>query len=243
MIVYGRHPVMEMIEADKDIEKILILKNIERDFLNTIQKLCKERGIPIQHVPKEKLNRTTSENHQGIIATVPMIQYQQIEDVISYVLEMERVPLFVILDNVTDVRNFGSIARSAECLGVDAIIVPEQGSAPVNEISMKTSAGALSRLSICRSKKLSETIAYLQNNGVMVYASSLNSKRQLQEMDFIEPTAIILGSEDHGVQKYIMKSADDTFIIPQSGRTDSLNVSVANGVILYEVQRQRLLNN
>jgi len=233
---------MEMIEADKKIEKILILKNIERDFLLTIQKLCKEKGIPIQHVPKEKLNRTTSENHQGIIATVPLIQYQQLEDVLSYVLEMERVPLFLILDNVTDVRNFGSIARSAECLGVDAIIVPEQGSAPVNEVSMKTSAGALSRMSICRSKKLAETIAYLQNNGVMVYASSLQSQKQLYEMDFLEPTAIILGSEDHGVQKYLLKSADDTFIIPQVGRTDSLNVSVANGVILYEVQRQRLIN-
>lgn len=241
MIVYGRHPVMEMIEGDKEIEKILILKNIERDFLLTIQKLCKERGIPIQHVPKEKLNRTTSENHQGIIATVPLIQYQQLEDVLSYVLEMERVPLFLILDNVTDVRNFGSIARSAECLGVDAIIVPEQGSAPVNDVSMKTSAGALSRMSICRSKKLAETIAYLQNNGVMVYASSLQSQKQLYEMDFVEPTAIILGSEDHGVQKYLLKSADDTFIIPQVGRTDSLNVSVANGVILYEVQRQRMV--
>ena len=210
MIVYGRHPVMEYIEGDKEIEKILILKNIERDFLNAVQRLCKEKGIPIQHVPKEKLNRTTSENHQGIIATVPMIQYQQLDNVLPYLLEMEKVPLLIILDNITDVRNFGSIARSAECLGVDAIIVAEQGAAPINDISMKTSAGALSRLSICRSPKLAETIAYLQNNGVMVYASSLQSSKQLHEIDLTEPSAIILGSEDHGVQKFLLKSADET---------------------------------
>lgn len=239
MIVYGRHPVMDLIESGKEIEKIIILKNIEREFLMEVQKLCKEKGIPLQHVPKEKLNRTTKENHQGIIATAALIQYQKIEDILPYLLDLNKVPLFLILDNITDVRNFGSIARSAECMGVDAIIIPDQGAAPVNDISMKTSAGALSRLSICKVKKLAETIGYLQNNGVMVFASSLQAEKKVHEMDFQEPSAIILGSEDHGVQKYILKSVDETFIIPQVGISDSLNVSVANGVILYEVVRQR----
>jgi len=237
MIVYGRHPVVEMIEEGKEIEKVLIQKNIERDFLNMMQRLCKENGIPIQHVPKEKLNRTTSQNHQGIIATVPLIQYQQLDVVLPYLFEMGKTPLVLILDNITDVRNFGSIARSAECFGVDVIIVPENGAAPVNDISMKTSAGALSRLSICRSKKLADAIAYLQNNNVMVYASSLKAEKRLQDIDLTESSAIILGSEDQGVQKFLLKSADETFIIPQNGSTDSLNVSVANGVILYEASR------
>ena len=241
MIVYGRHPVMEHLEGDKDVEKVLILKNIERDFLQKVQKLCKKRGIPCQHVPKEKLNRTTSENHQGIIATIPLIKYQLLEEIVPKLLEQDKNPLLIILDNITDVRNFGSIARSAECFGVDAIVIPEQGAAPVNAISMKTSAGALSRLSICRVKKLAEAIAYLQNNGIMVYASSLEAKKRLHQLDFTEPSAIILGSEDHGVQKYLLKSTDEQFIIPQLGSTDSLNVSVANGVILYEVLRQRNL--
>ena len=146
----------------------------------------------------------------------------------------------LILDNITDVRNFGSIARSAECLGVDAIVIPEQGSAPVNDISMKTSAGALARLNVCKVSRLAEAVAFLQNSGLMVYASDLKADKKLAEMDFNEPSAIILGSEDHGVQKYLLKSVDERFIIPQVGSTDSLNVSVANGIILYEVQRQRL---
>ena len=124
MIVYGRHPVIEYLEAGKDIEKVLIMKNIERDFLSQVQRLCKANGIPLQFVPKEKLNRTTKENHQGIIAKVPIIQFQVLEDVIPYLFEMDKVPLVLILDNITDVRNFGSIARSAECLGVDAIVIP-----------------------------------------------------------------------------------------------------------------------
>jgi len=202
MIVYGRHPVIDLIESGKEIEKIIIQNNIERDFLMQVQKLCKKKGIPLQHVPKEKLNRTTRENHQGIIATASLIQYQQVEDIVPYLFDMQKVPLLLILDNITDVRNFGSIA-------------------------------------VCKVKKLAETIGYLQNNGIMVYASSLQAEKKLHEMDFQEPSAIILGSEDHGVQKYIIKSVDDTFIIPQVGITDSLNVSVANGVILYEVVRQR----
>ncbi|MBT8218696.1 MAG: 23S rRNA (guanosine(2251)-2'-O)-methyltransferase RlmB [Bacteroidia bacterium] len=241
MIVYGRHPVLEYLSSKKDVEKVLLQKNIDKDFFYRIQSLCKERSIPVQIVPKEKLNRTTRKNHQGIIAFTPLIQFYNLQDVIPHIFEKNEVPLILILDNITDVRNFGSVARSAECFGVHAIVVPDQGSAPVNEISIKTSAGALSRLQVCKVRRLAEAIAYLQNSGIQVFATSLNASKTISALDLREPTAIILGSEDQGVQKYLLKSADELFIIPQIGETDSLNVSVANGIILYEVLRQRSL--
>lgn len=239
MIVYGRHPVIDYITSGKPVEKVLIQKNLDKDFFYQVQRLCKEQGIALQVVPKEKLHRSTKENHQGIIATIPLITYQNLNDVLSEVQRSDRSPLFLILDNITDVRNFGSIARSAECMGVHAIIIPSHGAAPVNDISMKTSAGALARIPICKSPKLAQAIIDLQMKDIVVYASSLKASKSISDCDFTGGTAIILGSEDRGVQKYLLNCADESFIIPQIGQTDSLNVSVANGVVLYEVDRQR----
>ena len=168
-----------------------------------------------------------------------MVEYQKLEDVLPFVYEKGEVPLLILLDNVTDVRNFGAIARTAEVMGVHAIVVPLQGAALLNAEAMKTSAGALSRIPICREKNLSQVLDYLAQSGVRVVASDLKGRSKLYEVDFTPPTAILMGSEGEGVNMALLRRADERFIIPQVGTTDSLNVSVATGVILYEVLRQR----
>ena len=178
-------------------------------------------------------------NHQGFLGFLAMVEYQKLEDVLPFVYEKGEVPLLILLDNVTDVRNFGAIARTAEVMGVHAIVVPLQGAALLNAEAMKTSAGALSRIPICREKNLSQVLDYLAQSGVRVVASDLKGRSKLYEVDFTPPTAILMGSEGEGVNMALLRRADERFIIPQVGTTDSLNVSVATGVILYEVLRQR----
>ena len=192
-------------------------------------------------MPKERLQKFTRANHQGVIGLISEITYQQIEDILPFLFEQEKNPLILILDRVTDVRNFGAIARSAECLGVHAIVIGRKGSAPVNALAMKTSAGALAHIPVCRVGSLVATIEWLKLSGIQVLASSLEAEKPLFEVDLTGPLAIIMGAEGSGVNPLLMQDVHETFIIPQLGNTDSLNVSVATGVILYEIARQRMM--
>lgn len=238
-LIIGRHPVVDALHSGKAIEKILVQKNIEIPFLAELRKLTRGKDAFIQLVPKEKLNRISANNHQGVIAIGALIDYQNIEDIISLVFEQGKTPLIILLDGVTDIRNFGAIARSAECMGAHAILVAHKGAAAINEISMKTSAGALSRIPVCKFKSLADCLKILKNYGLTISASALQGSSDLHEVDLTLPSAIIIGAEDTGISAVSIKGANVLFKIPQIGHSDSLNVSVATGIILYEIQRQR----
>ncbi len=238
-IIYGKHPVLEAIKSAAPIEKVFIQKNLSSELEREVRAGCKEQDISIQYVPKEKLNRLCSGLHQGIIAYVSLISYSKLSDIIPFVYEQSETPLFLILDGITDVRNFGAIARSAELSGVHAIIIPEKGGAAVNEDAMKTSAGALNRIAVCREKDILKVVEEFKLNGVRVLASILDGSKMLYDCDLSGPTALVLGSEDKGVSSKLRALIDDSFIIPQKGKGNSFNVSVAAGIMLYEVGRQR----
>jgi len=241
-LIYGRHPILDTIQTGASIDKIFLQKNISKDFDTEIRKSCRQFGIPMQYVPKEKLNRLCGQNHQGVVAFLSLVEYKNLEDLIPFIYEQSGIPLFLILDGITDVRNFGAIARSAELCGVQAIIIPQKGGAAINEDAIKTSAGALSKIAVCRETSLKKAIEKLKLNGIRVLGASLESKSVLFDSDFLGPTAIVMGSEGRGISKEIHKMLDDTFLIPQVGTTDSFNVSVATGISLYEVLRQRRMN-
>jgi 23S rRNA (guanosine2251-2'-O)-methyltransferase len=238
-IIYGRHPVMEAVKAGKSIDKVMLQQGIRGEYEKELRFICKQNDVQLQVVPKERLNRFINGNHQGVIGFISLIEYQSIENVLPLVYEQSETPLFLILDGVTDVRNFGAIARSAEIAGVHAIIIPQKGAALINADAIKTSAGALTKIPVCRENSLVNTIEFLQSSGVQVFASSLEAEGLIQNLDFKIPVALIIGSEDLGVQQSVMRKADKTFIIPQVGTSDSFNVSVATGIMLYEVMRQR----
>lgn len=239
-IIYGRHPIIDAIKAGKPFDKVMLQKEIRGEYEKELRFICRKSDIPLQVVPKERLNRFTRGNHQGVIGFMSLIEYQTIENVLPLVYENGQTPLFLILDGVTDVRNFGAIARTAEIAGVQAIILPKKGAALINEDAMKTSAGALSKITVCREKSLGTAIEFLQNSGVQVFASSLGTENSIFDLNFNVPIALVIGSEDLGVSDNLLKRSDKTFIIPQVGTTDSFNVSVATGMMLYEVMRQRV---
>jgi 23S rRNA (guanosine2251-2'-O)-methyltransferase len=238
-IIYGRHPVMEAVKAGKSIDKVMLQQGIRGEYEKELRFICKKNDVQLQVVPKERLNRFINGNHQGVIGFISLIEYQSIENILPLIYEQSETPLFLILDGVTDVRNFGAIARSAEIAGVHAIIIPQKGAALINADAIKTSAGSLTKIPVCRENSLVNTIEFLQNSGVQVYASSLEAEGLIQNLDFKIPIALIVGSEDLGIQQSVMRKADKTFIIPQVGTGDSFNVSVAAGIMLYEVMRQR----
>ena len=239
-LIYGRHPIADALAAGTEIEKILLQQGTRGETEIELRKLSKEYGVPLVMVPKEKLNRLAKDgNHQGVVAYVSAVVYHKLEDVLPSIIAREENPLFVILDSVTDVRNFGAIARSAEVAGCHAIIVPQKGSAAINAEAMKASAGALSQIIVCREKTLSAVMDYFGNEGIQVFASDLKATKTLAECDFSGATALLIGSEETGVSRNLLQRADDRFIIPQYGKTDSFNVSVATGIMLYEVNRQR----
>ncbi len=241
-LIFGRHPVTDAIRSGANFDKVFIQRGTVGDFEIEVRKLCREYEIPLQYVPKEKLNRITNGNHQGIVGYLALLTYYKLADVIPMIFEKGETPLLLLLDQVTDVRNLGAIARSAEICGVHALVVPSSGSALINADAIKTSAGALTRLAVCREKSLITSVEYLQNASVQVFAGDLQSKRPIYEMDFTDPTALVIGSEDEGVSKKVLKAVDERFIIPQRGETDSFNVSVATGIMLYEALRQRAKN-
>ncbi|MGB1216364.1 MAG: 23S rRNA (guanosine(2251)-2'-O)-methyltransferase RlmB [Saprospiraceae bacterium] len=239
-IIYGKHPVADAVANEKPLDKVWIQIGTGGETVSQLRRDCKTRNIPCQMVPKEKMNKITKENHQGVIAFLAMVGYQKMENLLPLAFEQETDPLVVILDGVTDVRNVGAIARSAEVLGANFMVIGKKNAARVNSEAMKASAGALNVIPVCRENSLMEVADYLKMSGFRILASDLKGRKQIQEMDFTGPVAIIMGSEDKGVNRMLLEKVDEKFIIPQAGQTDSLNVSVAAGIILYEVNRQRI---
>ncbi|MEO1434823.1 MAG: 23S rRNA (guanosine(2251)-2'-O)-methyltransferase RlmB [Bacteroidota bacterium] len=238
-LIMGRHPVVDALKADIALERVWLSRQIRGPFEKEVRSLTKEKGVTLQYVPKERLDKTVRGNHQGIIAWRALIEFQDIEQVIPPIFESGAVPLIVVLDGVTDVRNFGAIVRSAEVMGAQAIIIANQNAARVNADAMKTSAGALNLIPVCRVNSLPVAVEFLQQSGIQVLASSLEAEKPLFELDLKEPTAFVLGAEDKGISRAVARICDHTFIIPQAGQTDSLNVSVAAGMLLVETVRQR----
>lgn len=237
--IYGIHPVIEALKSGKEIEKILIQKGLRGEGFQQLHSLIREVEIPIQFVPLEKLDRMTRQNHQGVVAMISEITYQKIESILPTAYEQGKVPLVLVLDHITDVRNLGAIARTAECSGVDAILLPEKGSAQVNQDAIKTSAGALYKIPVCRYHSVKESILFLKNSGLKIIAATEKANSDYNDVDMKQPLALILGSEESGISAELLGMADELIQIPILGEIQSLNVSVAAGVILYEVLRQR----
>lgn len=239
-LIFGIHPVIEAIQSGKTIDKVFIQNRLSGDNYSELKKLLSKKKITPNYVPVQKLNRLTRENHQGVVAFATDIPVYSIEKVLPEIMESGKAPFLLILDHITDVRNFGAICRTAECVGVDAIIIPDKGSAPMNGIALKTSAGALYNVKVCKEKHLAHTLDYLQQNGIEVFAASEKAEKTIYETDFTEPCAIIMGNEEKGVSKDLLHHCDEKIKLPIIGKTQSLNVSVACGAILYEALRQKI---
>lgn len=239
-IIIGRQPLIEAMEAGRAIDKILFQRNVSGESIGEIRKRAEKLGIPIQQVPVEKMASLTRANHQGVIAMASLFVYMDLQMTIDQVISDGRVPLFVMLDGITDVRNIGAIARSAVCCGAQAMIIPDKGIAALNEEALKSSAGALEKIHICRVNSLLKAIDSLHLNGILAYASAMQSDTPLFDLNLEIPCCIMMGSEDKGLQAYLTKAADNNFTIPMAGHFDSLNVSVAAGIILYEAMKKRM---
>jgi len=231
---------METIRSGRAVDKILLQRNTAGESIAEIRQLAREYNIPVQVVPVEKLDSLTRANHQGVIAFAGLVQYMDLQQVIDHVVGAGGTPLFMMLDGVTDVRNIGAIARSALCCGAQALVIPDKGTGALNEEAMKSSAGALERIHICRVASLLKAVDTLHLNGIKVFTSEMNASKKVFELPLTEPCCIVMGSEDKGVQAYIHKAADEHFTIPMAGDFDSFNVSVAAGIILYEAMKHRL---
>lgn len=239
-MVIGRKGILELLDSGKQIEKIFLQSGIRGEFEKELREKLKSRTIPVQYVPPQKLNKMTSGNHQGVVASIALVEYQSVENVISHLYEQGETPFIVILDGVTDVRNFGAICRSAEIFGAHAIVSPLKNSAIINEITFKASAGALSHLTVCREKSLNNVIETLQNLGLQIIGADVHAEKSIEELDFTGPLAVVMGDEGEGISQHISKKIDQNFKINQIGKTESLNVSVAAGVVFYEISKSRL---
>ena len=237
--IIGRQPLLESITSGKAIDTILMQKGATGEAIYHIRDLAGKRNIPVKYVPVEKLNSITNANHQGVIAFAALVQYMDLQQVIDHVVGEGQTPFFIILDGITDVRNIGGIARTAVCCGAQAIIIPDKGVGALNEEAMKTSAGALEKIHVCRVNSLMKAVDELHLNGISVLASEMTATTTLEAVDFKTPSAIIMGSEDKGVFPPLMKICDTTFKIPMTQNFESLNVSVAAGIIMYEAMKQR----
>lgn len=242
-MIFGVRAVLEAIDAGKEIDKILIKRDILSELSRELFAAVKGTNIPVQRVPVEKLNRITRKNHQGVIAFVSAVEYASVETLVPYLFEEGKDPILVLLDGITDVRNFGSIARTCECVGVDAIIIPSHGSVTVNADAVKTSAGALHTLPVCREKNITETIKYLKASGFRIVCATERGRMNYTQSDFNLPVCVVMGAEDTGIPSEHLALCDDWVSIPQYGKIESLNVSVATAVILYESVRQRHLTD
>lgn len=238
--IFGIRAVIEAIKAGRDVETIYLQRGLSGDLFLELKSLLHGTTIPLSVVPIEKLNRMTTKNHQGVIAVISPITYQNIEDIVPAIYERGEIPLILVLDSVTDVRNMGAIARTAACVGVHAIVVPMKNAAQINADAIKTSAGALFNLAICRSANLHKTCLFLQDSGLQLVACTEKTDDLIYKPDYTAPTGIIMGSEDLGISNELLRVADHLAKIPMVGTIESLNVSVAAGVILYEVTRQRI---
>jgi 23S rRNA (guanosine2251-2'-O)-methyltransferase len=239
-LIFGMRAVIEAIEAGKEIEKIFLQKGLSNELYHQLRKALHGNTIPIQIVPPEKLKRISEGNHQGVIAYLTEINYFITEELLATVFEKGKNPLVLILDRITDVRNFGAIARGAECAGVDFIIIPSRGAAQINGDAIKTSAGALHRMKVCREDNLKNTIEYLKTSGLQIVACHEKTDKLIYNADFKKPTAIIMGSEENGISNEYLKRSEIEVKIPMTGQIASLNVSVATGIVLFEAVKQRL---
>lgn len=238
-MIFGTRAVMEAIRAKREIEKIFVQSGLNNDLIKELIQVAKANGVPFTFVPQEKLNRLSSKNHQGVICLLAAVQYANLENIIDKAYSEGREPFLLIVDRVTDVRNFGAIARTAECAGLDAIILGDAGNAPITGDAMKTSAGALSHLPVCRVKDMKKTIHFLKENGVQIIACTEKGNSLLYEINLNTPIALIMGSEEDGISPQLLKEADYLAKIPMRGKISSLNVSVAAGISIYEVIRQK----
>lgn len=238
--IFGIHPIIEAIDAGKTIDKVFIQNGLLGDNIKKLKIKLSQAGIYIKYVPIEKLNRLTKKNHQGACAFLSPVQFFSIEDVIPQLFEEGKMPFVLILDHLTDVRNFGAICRTAEITGVDVIVIPEEGCSPINSDSVKTSAGAIFNLKICKEKNLLKVLDYLKLSGIKVVCATEKTDKLIYEENLNPPIAIIVGNEERGISKELLKNADANLKLPILGKIESLNVSVACGVFLYEVVRQNL---
>lgn len=238
-MIFGIRAVIEAAEAGKDIDKVLVKRELSGELFKELQEVLRRYEIPMQKVPLERIDRVTRKNHQGVVAFTSAVTYQKLDQIVPFLYEQGKTPLIVVLDGITDVRNFGAIARTCEVAGVDAIVIPARGSVSVNGDAIKTSAGALHSIPVCRENNLKEAVVFLRNSGIKVVAASEKAARNYTGTDMSVPVAILMGSEDEGVSPEILRVCDELVKIPQFGTIQSLNVSVAAGVMIYEVVRQR----
>lgn len=239
--IFGLRAIIEAIEAGKDIDKVLVKKDINGDLARDLLAKAKEHGVLVRRVPVEKLNRITMKNHQGAIAILAAVPYQKLENIIPILYENGKIPLMVVLDGVTDIRNFGAIARTANCAGVDAIVIPSHNSVSITADAVKTSAGALFHIPVCRENSTLDAVKCLKENGYKIVAATEKGAVNYTLTDFTVPVAIVMGAEETGISDEVLRLADDLAAIPIRGAISSLNVSVAAGVMIYEAVRQRNL--
>lgn len=239
--IFGIRAVIEAIEAGKDIDKVYIRKDIQgSELVSELYEKIKQYGVITQRVPLERINRITRKNHQGVVALLSAVTYNNLDNLVPQLYEDGVLPFVVVLDGITDVRNFGAIARTCECAGADAIVIPTHNSVTVNGDAVKTSAGALLHLPVCRERSLVNAVKFLKDNGYQIVAASEKSSINYTKADYTTPVAIVMGAEDVGISPEILRLCDTFVAIPQFGHIQSLNVSVAAGVMMYEVVRQRL---
>lgn len=238
-MVFGIRAVIEAVEAGKEIDRVLLKRDFSGELAGELFAVLKDNGIRPQRVPVEKLNAVTRKNHQGVIAYISPVNYQPLEEIIASVYDRGETPFIVVLDHITDVRNFGAIARTAECAGVHAVVIPSRGSVTVTADAVKTSAGALLTLPVCRPKSLEDAVKYMKSCGLQIVTASEKASTNYTKADMTLPTAIIMGAEDKGVSATLSAISDVAVSMPQFGKIASLNVSVATGILLYEVVRQR----
>lgn len=239
-VIFGIRAVIEAIESGKQVDKVLMKKDLGGELARELLSVTREYNVPVQRVPVERINKVTRKNHQGVIAFMAAVDYYHVDDIVPALYDEGINPLVVVLDGVTDVRNFGAIARTCECAGVNCIVIPERNSVSVNADAVKTSAGALNYLPVCRERNLVKAVQYLRDSGFKVMGASEKTDLNYTKADFTGPVAIVLGAEDTGISTDVLKLCDTLVAIPEFGQINSLNVSVAGGIMIYEVVRQRL---
>lgn len=241
-LIFGIRAIIEAAQSGKEIDKIYIQKDTQGDLMRSLMKTLKEHQLSFQYVPVEKLNRLTTKNHQGAVATIAPISFISLENLILETFEKGVTPLFLMLDQLSDARNFGAIIRTAECCGVHGIIIPKHGSAPVNGDTIKTSAGAVFNVPICKVEHMKDAVMFLQGSGIKTLAATEKTEHLLYDVSLKEPLAIIMGNEEKGIHPSLLKMIDEKAKLPMFGTISSLNVSVACGAFLYEALRQRITN-
>jgi len=237
--IFGTRAVIEAIRAKREIEKVFIQAGLNNDLIKELINIAKANQVPFTFIPQQKLNRLSSKNHQGVVCVLSAVQYVSLENIVDKLYSEGKEPFILIIDRVTDVRNFGAMARTAECAGINAIVIGDKGNAPITGDAMKTSAGALSHLPVCRVKDMKKTFRFLKDNGIRIVACTEKAEQLMYDIDLNSPLALVLGSEEDGISPELLKDADHLARIPLSGNIGSLNVSVAAGICMYEAIRQK----